>query len=112
MAGDDAERPWHIGMIGFLDGPAWPMVITCVSSAADCPREDMARWRWSPAWLWRCAGMRLVRSALRADAAVDPLAEQIGVAEVAGILLDHVQYHLAQRDGRAVWHRAADSQVG
>ena len=57
-------------------------------------------------------GMRLVRSGLLADAAVDPLAEQIGVAEVAGILLDHVEYHLAQRDGRAVLHRAADGEVG
>ncbi len=57
-------------------------------------------------------GMRLVRSGLLADAAVDPLAEQIGVAEVAGILLDHVEYHLAQRNGRAVLHRAADGEVG
>jgi hypothetical protein len=36
-------------------------------------------------------GTRLVRPGLLADAAVDPLAEQIGVAEVAGILLDHVE---------------------
>jgi len=49
---------------------------------------------------------------LLADAAVDPLAEQIGVAEVAGVLLDHVEYHLAQRDGRAVLQRAADGEVG
>jgi hypothetical protein len=57
-------------------------------------------------------GRRLVRSGLLADAAVDPLAEQIGVTEVAGVLLDHVQYHLAQRDGRAVLHGAADGEVG
>ncbi len=57
-------------------------------------------------------GRCLVRSGLLADAAVDPLAEQIGVAEVAGVLLDHVEYHLAQRDGRAVLHRAADGEVG
>jgi len=49
---------------------------------------------------------------LLADAAVDPLPEQIGVAEVAGVLLDHVEYHLAQRDGRAVLHGAADGEVG
>ena len=36
-------------------------------------------------------GWRLVRPGLLADAAVDPLAEQIGVAEVAGVLLDHVE---------------------
>ena len=46
-----------------------------------------------------------------ADAAVDPLAEQVGVAEVAGVLLDHVEYHLAQRDGGAVLHGAADGEV-
>src|SRR6202034_2639389 len=49
---------------------------------------------------------------LLADAAVDPLPEQIGVAEVAGVLLDHVEYHLAQRDGRAILHGNADGQVG
>jgi hypothetical protein len=49
---------------------------------------------------------------LLADAAVDPLPEQIGVAEVAGVLLDHVEDHLAQRDGRAVPHGAADGEVG
>src|ERR1700734_1224212 len=64
----------------------------------------------SPAWAVRRAGARLVRGLL-ADAAVDPLAEQVGVAEVAGVLLDHVEYHLAQRDGGAVFHRAADGEV-
>ena len=34
------------------------------------------------------------------------------MAEVAGVLLDHVEYHLAQRDGRAVLHRSADGEVG
>ena len=57
-------------------------------------------------------GARLVRPGLLADPAVDPFAEQIGVAEVPGIFLDHVKYHLAQRDGRAVLHRAADGEVG
>jgi len=57
-------------------------------------------------------GICLGRSGLLADAAIDPLAEQIGVAEVAGILLDYVEYHLAQRDGRAVLHRAADGEIG
>ena len=39
-------------------------------------------------------GRRVVRQGLLADAAVDSLAEQVGVAEVAGIFLDHVEYHL------------------
>lgn len=49
---------------------------------------------------------------LLADATVDPFAEQVGVAEVAGVLLDHVEYHLAQRDGSAVLHGAANGEVG
>jgi hypothetical protein len=48
---------------------------------------------------------------LLADAAVNPLAEQVGVAEVAGVLLDHVEYHLAQRGGGAILHGGADGEV-
>lgn len=69
--------------------------------------------RRDPASLRRCAGATLGSFVgLLADAAVDPLAEQVGVAEVAGVLLDHVEYHLAQRDGSAVLHGAADGEVG
>jgi hypothetical protein len=64
-----------------------------------------------PALAVRRAGARLVRGLL-ADAAVDPLTEQVGVAEVPGVLLDHVEYHLAQCDGSAVLHGAADGEVG
>src|ERR1035438_2644088 len=35
--------------------------------------------------------------------AVNPLAEQVGVAEVAGVLLAHVGDHLAQRGGGAIF---------
>src|ERR1700691_1976511 len=62
--------------------------------------------------LWRRAGQAPGVRALLADAAVDPLAEQVRVAEMAGVLLDHVEYHLAQRDGSAVLHRTADGEVG
>ena len=31
---------------------------------------------------------------------------------MAGVLLHHVQHHLAQRDGRAVLHGAAAGEVG
>jgi hypothetical protein len=72
---------------------------------------DMTGSRGSPACLWPSQGY-LAGSGLLADAAVDSLAEQIGVAEVAGVLLDHVEDHLAQRDGRAVLHWAADGEVG
>ena len=34
-----------------------------------------------------------------ADASVDPFPQQVGVATMAGVLLDHVDKHLAQRDG-------------
>jgi hypothetical protein len=36
-----------------------------------------------------------------ADAAVDLLAQQVDVAHVAGVLLDHPDQHLAQRDRAA-----------
>jgi hypothetical protein len=48
---------------------------------------------------------------LLTDAAGYPLAEQIGVTEVACVLLDHVQYHLAQRDGRAIVQRDTDGEA-
>jgi len=48
---------------------------------------------------------------LLTDAAVDPLAEQVGVAKVACVLLDHVEYHLAQRDGRAIVQRDTDGEA-
>jgi len=64
-----------------------------------------------PALAVRTAGAWLVRGLL-ADAAVDSLAEQVRVAEVAGVLLDHVEYHLAQRDGSAVLHGAPDGEIG
>jgi hypothetical protein len=37
-------------------------------------------------------------SRLLADAAVNPLADEVGVAVVAGVLLDHVDQDLSQRD--------------
>ena len=48
---------------------------------------------------------------LLTDAAVDPLAEQVGVAEVACVLLDHVDI-LAQRDGRDILHGTSDGEIG
>jgi hypothetical protein len=60
----------------------------------------------------RRLALRSAAPGLLADAAVDPLAEQVGVAEVAGVLLDHVEYHLAQRDRGAVSHGAAHGEVG
>jgi hypothetical protein len=47
-----------------------------------------------------------------ADASVDPFPQQVGVAAVAGVLLDHVDKHFAQRDGVSVWHSPADAEVG
>jgi hypothetical protein len=37
------------------------------------------------------------RSELLADASVDPLTQQVGVTEVAGVLVDHLDQHLTQR---------------
>ena len=47
-----------------------------------------------------------------ADASVDPFAQQVSVAAVAGVLLDHVDKHFAQRDGVSVSHNPADAEVG
>jgi len=47
-----------------------------------------------------------------ADASVDPFPQQVGVATVAGVLLDHVDKHFAQRDGVSVSHSPADAEVG
>jgi hypothetical protein len=33
------------------------------------------------------------------------------VTEVACVLLDHMQYHLAQRDGRAIVQKDADGEA-
>ena len=38
------------------------------------------------------------RNGLLADASVDPLTQQVGVTGVAGVLVDHLDQHLAQRD--------------
>jgi DNA-binding CsgD family transcriptional regulator len=38
-----------------------------------------------------------IRRSLLADASVDPLAQQVDVTDVAGVLLDHSDQHLAQR---------------
>src|SRR6185312_10038392 len=47
-----------------------------------------------------------------ADASVDPFPQQVGVAAVAGVLLDHVDKHFAQRDGVSVSHSPADAEIG
>src|SRR5512133_3296922 len=47
-----------------------------------------------------------------ADAPVDPFPQQVGVAAVAGVLLDHVDQHFAQRDSVSVSHSPADAEVG
>jgi hypothetical protein len=47
-----------------------------------------------------------------ADAAVDPFPQQVGVAAVTGVLLDHVDQNRAQRDASAIPIEALDAQVG
>ena len=47
-----------------------------------------------------------------AHASVDPFPQQVGVAAVAGVLLDHVDKHFAQRDGVSVSHSPADPELG
>ena len=104
----------------FLDRPgSWPNTqrdidsgVARVRISGVVIRPAISRNRGAGAGCGGAQGRRLARTGLLADAAVDPLAEQIGVAEVACVLLDHVEYHLAQRDGRAVSHRAADGEVG
>src|ERR1700755_650797 len=54
------------------------------------------------------AGVRLSL----ADASVDPFPQQVGVAAVASVLLDHVDKHFAQRDGVSISHSPADAEVG
>jgi hypothetical protein len=44
-----------------------------------------------------------------ADASVDPFPQQVGVAAVAGVLLDHADERFAQRDGVSVSHNPADA---
>ena len=86
--------------------------ILCLEPSGDGQPGTWPDWRWGRPGAGSAQGRHLICSGLLADAAVDPLTEQIGVAEVPGVLLDHVEYHLAQRDGRAVLHRAADGEVG
>src|SRR3954466_16180301 len=45
------------------------------------------------------------------DAAVDALAQEVGVSAVTGVLLDHVDEHLAQPDRLPVTHSADDVQI-
>src|SRR5260370_28351892 len=47
-----------------------------------------------------------------ADASVDPFPQQVGVAAVTGVLLDHVDKHFAQRDGVSVSHSPGGAEVG
>jgi len=47
-----------------------------------------------------------------ADTAVDPFPQQVGVAAVTGVLLDHVDQNRAQRDASAIPIQALDAQVG
>lgn len=47
-----------------------------------------------------------------ADAAVDPFPQEVGVAAVTGVLLDHVDQNRAQRDASAIPIQALDAQVG
>jgi hypothetical protein len=47
-----------------------------------------------------------------ADAAVDPLPQQAGVAAVTGILLDHADQNRAQRDASAIPIQALDARAG
>ena len=86
--GDDSYARWISDSVqGFF-----------ASSLQGRSAGDMTRFAVEPgpALAVRRAGAWFVRGLL-ADAAVDPLSEQIGVAEVAGVLLDHVEYHLAAR---------------
>jgi hypothetical protein len=63
--------------------------------------------------LWSSSSSNLVGFPLSlADASVDPFSQQVGVAAVAGVLLDHMDKHFAQRDGVSVSHSPADAEVG
>ena len=46
-------------------------------------------------------GERPTATGLLTDAAVDPLPQEVGMAIVAGVLLDHVDQELSQRDRSA-----------
>jgi hypothetical protein len=64
---------------------------------------------------WRGLAGEVVQSGYwrsLADAAVDAFSQQVGVAAVAGVLLDHVDQHFTQRDLRAVRHGAFCAEVG
>src|ERR1700747_1276053 len=67
----------------------------------------------APIVLLRSGGSDLASFPLSlAAASVDPFPQQVGVAAVAGVLLDHVDKHFAQRDGVSVSHNPADAEVG
>jgi hypothetical protein len=58
-------------------------------------------------------GLPLVhpRGVLLADAPVDALAEQVGVPVVAGVLLDHVNEQLTQRDRLTPGVAAGEAEI-
>jgi hypothetical protein len=79
--------------------------------------------RYRYAWLVACcAPIVLLRTGSSnlagfpvslADASADPFPQQVGVAAVAGVLLDHVDKHFAQRDGVSVSHTPpVDAELG
>src|SRR5215467_10849524 len=74
-----------------------------------CMAHDVLR-ADRPFVVWQQQSRRLPLSL--ADASVDPFPKQVGVAAMAGVLLDHVDKHFAQRDGVSVWHSPADAEVG
>src|SRR5215471_2478310 len=96
------------------------------SDSADYKKGGGLGWRYSVrnrhAWLMACcAPIVLLWSGSSnlagfplslADASVDPLPQQVGVAAVAGVLLDHMDKHFAQCDGVSLSHSPADAEVG
>src|SRR5215471_16287570 len=96
------------------------------SDSADYKKGGGLGWRYGVrnrhAWLMACcAPIVLLWSGSSnlagfplslADASVDPFPQQVGVSAVAGVLLDHVDEHFAQRDGVSVSHGPADAEVG
>ena len=99
MSGSEQRRLQKVMGLGWRCGVpkpyAWLM--------AYCPRIV----------LLRSGGSNLAGFPLSlADASVDTFPQQVGVAAVAGVLLDHVDKHFAQRDGVSVSHSPADAEVG
>ena len=93
---------------------ACPCPMPCPDGAVACRNRY--------AWLMACCapivlswsgGSNLAGFPLSlADACVDPFPQQVGVAAVAGVLLDHLDNHFAQRDGVSVSHSPADAEAG